>query len=334
MTESPGDYATLLRNAYLDEVRGAAYFGALAQEQPDAKRREKLETLQTVEARTVTTMDRLLGQVGLKVDTESRAQGRARARPNGSGRGLGRTDREPARHAAARATEVRAAPRPVEPARRPRDAGARQPRAGDRAVPRARSRRRRREVAAATHRPPAEARVITPEGRAYCGEQVSLDLHTVDAGTTEEIWAPPGEEAVIVLLEGDVEWAGAHAVRRSVFEDRASAVYLPSGTAVSVTRSDADGARPRRDARCRHHRAASRADRRRRGRDRRPRTRRTGVATPGARPRRGRGAGRAPARRRDVHARRAVVVVPAPQARRTRRRTRARRGVLLPMRPA
>jgi len=77
--------------------------------------------------------------------------------------------------------------------------------------------------------------VITPEGRAYCGEQVSLDLHTVDAGTTEEIWAPPGEEAVIVLLEGDVEWAGAHAVRRSVFEDRASAVYLPSGTAVSVT---------------------------------------------------------------------------------------------------
>ena len=54
--------------------------------------------------------------------------------------------------------------------------------------------------------------MITPEGRAYCGEQVSLDLHTVAAGTTEEIWAPPGEEAVLVLLEGDVEWAGAHAV--------------------------------------------------------------------------------------------------------------------------
>ena len=77
MTESPGDYATMLRNAYLDEVRGAAYFGALAQEQPDAKRREKLEILQTVEARTVTTMDRLLGQVGLKVDTDrARKEGR------------------------------------------------------------------------------------------------------------------------------------------------------------------------------------------------------------------------------------------------------------------
>ena len=71
------DYATRLRNAYLDEVRGAAYFGALAEEQPDAKRREKLETLQTVEARTVTTMGRLLGQVGLKVDgNRARKEGR------------------------------------------------------------------------------------------------------------------------------------------------------------------------------------------------------------------------------------------------------------------
>ena len=77
MSQGGSDYATLLRNAYLDEVRGAAYFGALAQEQPDGKRREKLETLQTVEARTVTTMDRLLGQVGLKVDGNSaRKQGR------------------------------------------------------------------------------------------------------------------------------------------------------------------------------------------------------------------------------------------------------------------
>ena len=30
-------------------------------------------------------------------------------------------------------------------------------------------------------------------------------------------WAPPGEEAVVVLLEGALEWAGAHAARRSVF---------------------------------------------------------------------------------------------------------------------
>ncbi|MGH8977842.1 MAG: 5-deoxy-glucuronate isomerase [Acidimicrobiia bacterium] len=77
--------------------------------------------------------------------------------------------------------------------------------------------------------------MITPEGRAYCGEQVSLDLHALDEGSAEEVWAPPGEEAVLVLLEGEVEWAGTGAARRSVFQDRASAVYLPAGTAVGVS---------------------------------------------------------------------------------------------------
>jgi hypothetical protein len=71
------DYATQLRSAYLDEVRGAAFFRALAEAQPDAKRREKLETLQTVEARTVTTMHRLLEQVGIRVDgNDARRTGR------------------------------------------------------------------------------------------------------------------------------------------------------------------------------------------------------------------------------------------------------------------
>jgi hypothetical protein len=74
------DYGTRLRNAYLDEVRGAAFFGALAEAQPDAKRREKLETLQTVEARTVTTMQRLLEQVGIRVDgNDARRAGREAA---------------------------------------------------------------------------------------------------------------------------------------------------------------------------------------------------------------------------------------------------------------
>jgi hypothetical protein len=78
------DYATLLRNAYLDEVRGAAFFGALAAGQPDSKRREKLETLQTVEARTVTTMNRLLEHAGLKVDgNNARKQGRELAESAG-----------------------------------------------------------------------------------------------------------------------------------------------------------------------------------------------------------------------------------------------------------
>jgi 5-deoxy-glucuronate isomerase len=81
--------------------------------------------------------------------------------------------------------------------------------------------------------------VIIPEGRAYCGAQVSLDLHTLEPGTCEEVWAPPGEEAVLVLLEGAVEWAGTHTARRSVFEERASAVYLPAGTAVAVVAHEA-----------------------------------------------------------------------------------------------
>jgi 5-deoxy-glucuronate isomerase len=77
--------------------------------------------------------------------------------------------------------------------------------------------------------------VITPEGRAYCGSQVSLDLHTLPADRSVRIAAPEREEAVVVLLEGALEWAGVRAARRSVFADRACAVYLPPGTIVDVT---------------------------------------------------------------------------------------------------
>ena len=89
MTECPATTRRCCATRICDEVRGRRVLRCVGAGQPDAKRREKLETLQTVEARTVTTMDRLLGQVGLKVDTDPRAQGRPRARPNGSGRGLG-----------------------------------------------------------------------------------------------------------------------------------------------------------------------------------------------------------------------------------------------------
>jgi 5-deoxy-glucuronate isomerase len=78
---------------------------------------------------------------------------------------------------------------------------------------------------------------ITPEGRAYCGSQVSLDLHTLSAGSRVRVVAPEREEAVLVLVEGEVEWAGARATRRSVFADRASAVYLPPDTIVDVEAS-------------------------------------------------------------------------------------------------
>src|SRR5436853_6459978 len=53
------EYQKLLREAYNGEVFGDAFFGALAARQPDADRREKLLTLQTVEARTATSLRRL-----------------------------------------------------------------------------------------------------------------------------------------------------------------------------------------------------------------------------------------------------------------------------------
>jgi hypothetical protein len=71
------DYATMLRNAYLDEARSDAFFGALADAQPDENRREKLRTLQTIEARTLTSMRRLLENAGVRVETgDARRQGR------------------------------------------------------------------------------------------------------------------------------------------------------------------------------------------------------------------------------------------------------------------
>jgi hypothetical protein len=71
------DYATMLRNIYLDEARGDAFFGALVDRQPDHNRRERLRTLQTIEARTLTSMRRLLANAGIRVeDGEARRQGR------------------------------------------------------------------------------------------------------------------------------------------------------------------------------------------------------------------------------------------------------------------
>ena len=69
------DYETLLRDAYIGEVFGDALFGALADAQPDADRREKLRTLQTVEARTATSLRRLVEKAGMKlVSAEPKAR--------------------------------------------------------------------------------------------------------------------------------------------------------------------------------------------------------------------------------------------------------------------
>jgi hypothetical protein len=59
------EYDELLLDAYRGEILGAAFFGALAAAQPDAERREKLRTLETIEARTATSLRRLVNDAGL-----------------------------------------------------------------------------------------------------------------------------------------------------------------------------------------------------------------------------------------------------------------------------
>jgi hypothetical protein len=59
------EYDNLLLEAYRGEVFGAAFFAALADAQPDEARREKLKTLETVEARTATSLRRLLANRAL-----------------------------------------------------------------------------------------------------------------------------------------------------------------------------------------------------------------------------------------------------------------------------
>jgi hypothetical protein len=62
------EYDDLLLDAYKGELFGDAFFGTLAEMQPDPDRREKLRTLQTVEARTATTLRRLVSNAGLHTD--------------------------------------------------------------------------------------------------------------------------------------------------------------------------------------------------------------------------------------------------------------------------
>ncbi len=69
----------------------------------------------------------------------------------------------------------------------------------------------------------------------YRGEQVAFDLLRVEPGSAQIVEAPESDEAVLVLLVGDVEWDGVRATRASVFDERASAVYLPPGCSVAVT---------------------------------------------------------------------------------------------------
>ena len=68
----------------------------------------------------------------------------------------------------------------------------------------------------------------------YRGEHVQLVVLAMSAGEERIVNAPPGQEAVIVLLEGEVAFDGEPAKRTSVFDQRASAVYLPPDAEITV----------------------------------------------------------------------------------------------------
>jgi len=75
---------------------------------------------------------------------------------------------------------------------------------------------------------------ITPEGAAYCGDSVQLDLPVLEAGHAATITVPDGIEAAVVLLQGDITFAGRRAHRADVFGHPATAVYLPPGASIDV----------------------------------------------------------------------------------------------------
>lgn len=61
------EHDALLLEAARGKLFGDGFFGALAAAQPDPERREKLETIQIIEARSVTSLQRVLRAAGLRV---------------------------------------------------------------------------------------------------------------------------------------------------------------------------------------------------------------------------------------------------------------------------
>jgi 5-deoxy-glucuronate isomerase len=72
---------------------------------------------------------------------------------------------------------------------------------------------------------------------AYRGTHIHLEVVSLAAGETRIVAALPGQEAALVLLQGDAAFDGKPVKRTSVFEQRASAVYLPPGSSVTVDAS-------------------------------------------------------------------------------------------------
>jgi len=67
---------------------------------------------------------------------------------------------------------------------------------------------------------------------AYRGAQVELEVFALSAGDSRSFTPPPGQEGALVLIEGDATFDGVRAHRTSVFDQRATAVYLPAGSSV------------------------------------------------------------------------------------------------------
>ena len=76
---------------------------------------------------------------------------------------------------------------------------------------------------------------ISPRGSAFRGEAVQLDLPVLEANTVTTVTAPDGIEATVVLLAGDAIIDGQAARRTDVFDEPATAVYLPPGTSVEIS---------------------------------------------------------------------------------------------------
>ena len=112
--------------------------------------------------------------------------------------------------------------------------------------------------------------VVTPQGSAYRGDAVQLDLPVLAAGEAATISVPDGTEAAVVLLAGDVDLAGQRVRRaptcspnarrpctsRPVPTSTSSRTRAPSSR--SPRRSAATFPRPRRfQCPCRSHRTTS-----------------------------------------------------------------------------
>jgi 5-deoxy-glucuronate isomerase len=78
-------------------------------------------------------------------------------------------------------------------------------------------------------------RRIAPQGTAYRGEAVQLDLPHLEPGETVSVVAPDGIEVAIVLLTGVLDIGDHRVARADVFTERASAVYLPPGSSVEMS---------------------------------------------------------------------------------------------------